>query len=259
LINASRKDVREKIGTKNIDAVAGLASAQYQAGADYIDVNAGVFGDKEPEFLKWLVQTVQEAVDLPCCIDSPNPKAIEAALEVHSGPALINSVSLEKGRMEEVVPLLNRGESHHVVALCMSDEGMPETTEQRLAIADKLIGRLTENDITVDRIHVDPLVQPISTQGNFGIEFLNAVSAIMKNHEGIHTICGLSNISFGLPARRYLNRTFGIMAVANGLDGAIVDPTDKQLMGALITAETLAGKDDFCANYLKAYRNKLLS
>jgi 5-methyltetrahydrofolate--homocysteine methyltransferase len=141
-----------------------------------------------------------------------------------------------------------------VVALCVSDEGMPESEEQRTAIADKLINGLVQNNVKIENIYVDPLVQPVATKSHFGIEFLKSIEKIMTTYKGIHTICGLSNISYGLPKRKYLNRTFMVMAISKGLDGAIVDPLDKGMMANIIAAEALVGKDDYCMNYLKAYR-----
>ena len=141
-----------------------------------------------------------------------------------------------------------------VIALCMSDEGMPKTVDDRLAIADELINGLVKNNVPLDNIYVDPLVQPISTDDTFGIEFLNAVEKIMTNFEGVHTMCGLSNISYGLPKRKFMNRTFMTMAIAKGLDGAIVDPLDNAMMANITASETLMGGDDYCTDYLKAFR-----
>jgi 5-methyltetrahydrofolate--homocysteine methyltransferase len=192
-------------------------------------------------------------VDVPCCIDSPDPRAIEAALAVHKGTAMINSISLEKERYEKLLPVV-AGSGHKVVALCMSDEGMPETADQRMAIADKLINGLVKNNVALENIYVDPLVQPVATNNAFGAEFLQAVDRITQTFKGVHTMCGLSNISFGLPERKFINQTFMIMAIARGLDGAIVNPLDARMMGCIITAETLMGRDSYCMNYLKAYR-----
>ena len=255
LINASRKAMGAAIDARDTDVVKKTAEDQYHSGADFIDVNAGIFVDQEADCLQWLVATVQEAIDAPCCIDSPNPKAIEAALSVHNGTAMINSISLEKERYDSILGLVT-GTDLKVVALCMSDEGMPETSEDRLRIAEKLINGLVQHDIPLDNIYVDPLVQPISTKDDFGLEFLDAVHGIMTRFQGVHTICGLSNISYGLPMRKYINQTFAIMAVARGLDSLIINPLDKQMMANLITAETLAGRDEFCTRFLQAYRKK---
>ncbi|MEW6489925.1 MAG: methyltetrahydrofolate cobalamin methyltransferase [Thermodesulfobacteriota bacterium] len=257
LINASRKAMGPAIEKKDAAEIQRVAVEQREAGADYIDVNAGIFVGQEAEYLTWLVQTVQEAVAAPCCIDSPDPRAIEAALKVHKGPAapMINSISLEKDRYEALLPLV-AGTDLKVVALCMSDEGMPETADQRIQIAGRLIEGLTRNGVAIGNIFVDPLVQPLSTRSDFGVEFLKAVEGIMTGFPGVHTMCGLSNISYGLPERKLLNQTFAVMAVAKGLDGLIINPLDRRMMANLVAAEALAGRDNYCMKYLKAYRGK---
>lgn len=254
LINASRKAIGAAIEARDTAAIQKVALDEWEAGSNFIDVNAGIFLGKEADYLTWLVQTVQEATkDAPCCIDSPDPKAIEKALAVHKGIAMINSISLEKERYEALLPLI-AGTDLKIVGLCMSDEGMPETTDARLAIADKLINGLVKNDIPLGNIYIDPLVQPISTKDTFGVEFLLAVESIMNHYKGVHTICGLSNVSFGLPVRKILNQNFAIMAIDRGLDALIINPLDKQMMANLITAETIAGRDSYCMRYLNAYR-----
>jgi 5-methyltetrahydrofolate corrinoid/iron sulfur protein methyltransferase len=140
------------------------------------------------------------------------------------------------------MPLL-AGTDLKIVALCMSDDGMPETVDDRLKIADALINGLIQNNVKLENIYVDPLVQPLSINTNFGVEFLNSIEKIMGTFKGVHTTCGLSNISYGLPRRKLLNRMFMVMAITKGLDGAIVNPLDKAMMAAIIAAETLAGKD----------------
>jgi 5-methyltetrahydrofolate--homocysteine methyltransferase len=255
LINASRKAINAAIEAEDGAAISQVAKDQAENGADYIDVNAGVFVGKEADYVRWLVEKAQAETDRPCCIDSPDPAAIEAGLAVHKGTAMINSISLEKERYDKLLPIV-AGSGLKVVALCMSDEGMPETTEQRLSIADRLINSLVGNNVPIGDIYVDPLVQPVSTNTRFGVEFLDAVEKIMTQFKGVHTMCGLSNISYGLPARKFLNQTLMTMAIAKGLDGAIVNPLDKRMMACITAAETLAGRDDFCMNYLKAYRAK---
>ena len=255
LINASRKKIAPAIEARDADAIQQVAKAQEEAGADYIDVNAGVFVGKESDYLKWLVQTVQAVCTKPCCIDSPDPKAIEAALALHEGTPLINSISMEKERLETLLPVV-AGSGARVVALCMSDDGMPETADQRIAIAEKLINTLVKNNVALEDIFVDPLVQPLSTNVSYGLEFMKAVEQIMTRFSGVHTVCGLSNISFGLPERKFLNQTFVTQAILRGLDGAIINPLDKRIMACIIAAEAMAGKDDYCMNFLTAYREK---
>ncbi|MDP4125741.1 MAG: methyltetrahydrofolate cobalamin methyltransferase [Bacillota bacterium] len=255
LINASRKAIGEAIKAQDVEYIQKVAKDEFEAGANYIDVNAGIFVGKEPEYLQWLVKLVQEVVDCPCCLDSPDPKAIEAALSVHKGTPMINSISLEKERYDALLPVI-AGTDLKVVALCMSDDGMPETMDARLKIAEKLIGGLVKNNVPIENIYVDPLVQPLSVNSSFAVEFINSVEAIMTQFKGVHTMCGLSNISYGLPVRKFMNQAFAIMAIAKGLDGLIINPLDKMMMASLVTAEALAGRDNFCVNYLKAFRNK---
>jgi cobalamin-dependent methionine synthase I len=253
LINASRKAISAAIKSGDKETIQKIATDQAEHGTNYIDVNAGIFVDKEEEYLSWLVETVQEVTETPCAIDSPNPKAIEAALKVHKGTAMINSISLEKERYEALLPII-AGSDFKIIALCMSDEGMPITVDDRLKIADKLINSLIQNNIPVENIFVDPLVQPLSVDKTYGIGFINTIEAITQKFEGIHTACGLSNISYGLPGRKHLNRAFMIQAILKGLDGAIINPLDKGMIAAITAAEALAGKDDYCMNYLKAFR-----
>ncbi len=258
LINASRKAIGAAIEAQDAAAIRQVATDQAEAGADYIDVNAGIFVGREPAYLRWLVETVQAVTDKPCAIDSPDPKAIEAGLSVHRGTPMINSISLEKERYENLMPLIS-GTDHKVIALCMSDAGMPETVDDRLKIADGLVNGLVKNHVKVENIFVDPLVQPMSVNNTFGMAFLDSVEAIMKRFPGIHTTCGLSNISYGLPARKFLNQTFMVTAIGRGLDGAIVNPLDRKMMAAITAAEALGGKDSFCMNYIKAFREGMFN
>ncbi len=253
LINASRKVVKKAIEEGDAITIQEIALAQAKAGADYIDVNAGIFAEDEPKFLQWLVEMVQEVTDVPCAIDSPSAVALDRAIKVHRGLPMINSISLEAERYEDILPLVS-GSDTKIIALCMSDDGMPQTTDERMKIADKLVESLTRNNIPLTNIFVDPLVQPLSVNKDFGVEFLDAVQKIMESFDGIHTACGLSNISYGLPERKMLNQTFMVMAITKGLDGAIINPLDKKMMANIIAAESLAGRDNFCMNYLKSYR-----
>ncbi|MBS0013091.1 MAG: methyltetrahydrofolate cobalamin methyltransferase [Desulfobacterales bacterium] len=257
LINSSRKAIKEAIDAEDAEAIKKIARDQAECGADYIDVNAGTYVGKEDQYMKWLVSTVQSAVEIPCCIDSPDPKVVEAAMELHKGTPMLNSISLEKERWDALLPVV-AGSDIKVIALCMSDSGMPESKDDRLSIASDLINSLVKNNVPVENIYVDPLVQPISTNDSYGMEFMNAVDAIMTEFPGVHTICGLSNISYGLPERKLLNQAFMVMAICKGLDSAIINPLDKRMMANVYAAETLAGRDEFCGNYLMAYREEKL-
>lgn len=252
-INTSRKAIEPAVKARDVEFIQNEAKNQVACGAAYVDVNAGTLVSEEPEALVWLVQTVQAAVDVPLCIDSPNPVAIEAALKVHKGQAMVNSITAEKERYNSIVPLVKEY-GCKIVALCMDDSGMPDTSEDRFRIASTLVDNLTGDGIERDDIYIDPLVRPISTGADFGIIVLDTIKRIMTELEGVHTICGLSNISFGLPTRKLLNRTFLVMAMTCGLDAAILDPTDKEMMALVIAGRALLGKDEFCMDYLTAHR-----
>jgi cobalamin-dependent methionine synthase I len=252
LINTSRKRVEDAVKSGDADFIQELAARQAQAGAHYIDVNAGTFVEDEIKYLPWLVETVQAAVDLPLCLDSPNPKALEKALAVHHGIPMINSISLESDRYHAMLPLVT-AHPCKLVALCMKASAMPVSAQERIDAAGELIQGLVKAGMPLDHIFIDPLVQPVSVDVHMGRAVLEAISGIKERYPGASTICGLSNISFGLPERKRINRCFLALAVRSGLDAAIMDPTDLRLTAALKTAQMLLGQDEYCMAYIEAY------
>ena len=258
IINTSRKSIEQAVKKHDSEYIMQVAREQAEAGAHFIDVNAGTFVDQETEHLCWLVQTVQKAVDLPLSLDSPNPEALSAAMKLHRGEPMINSISLEKDRFQTLFPIVT---SHpcQVVALCMAQASMPTTVDERVEVGTELIRELTGAGVPVEKIYVDPLIQPISVDTNMGLASLGAISKIKENFPGVNTICGLSNISFGLPERRIINRSFLALCISYGLSAVILDPTDKHLMTQLITTEMLLGRDEYCENYIDAYQNNRLA
>ena len=255
LINGTRKSIREAIAERNAEYIAELASKQAEAGADYIDCNAGTTGEQEVEDLKWLVEIVQGAVDKPLSLDSPNPQALQAALDVYSGPTpLINSITGESERFDAVLPIV-RESGAAVVALAMSDEGMPQDADQRVRVGGDLAQRLMDAGVDAERVFIDPVVVPIGTNHEAGRWVIDAIAQLRAELPACHITAGLSNVSYGLPNRRLLNRVFAVLCIGAGLDAAIVDPLDRELMAALIAAETAVGRDEWCANYLQAYRS----
>ena len=254
IINTSRRSIEEAVRNRNTTHIIQVAQRQAMAGAHFIDVNAGTFVDKETENLCWLVETVQSAVELPLSLDSPNPEALSEALKLQKGVPMINSISLEKDRFQKLFPIVT---SHpcHVVALCMAQASMPTTVEERVEVGRELILKLTGAGVPIERIYVDPLIQPISVDTDMGMAALGAIGKIREDFPGVNTICGLSNISFGLPERRIINRNFLTLCMSYGLSAVILDPTDKQIMTALITTEMLLGRDEYCESYIEAYQN----
>lgn len=253
LINASRKEIAMAVGKRDEHIIRDIAIKQVEAGANYVDVNAGTELKNEPEALEWLVKTVQSAVNVPLCIDSPDPEALEVALKAHNGKAMINSITAETERYNRVAPLVKKY-GCSIVALCMDDKGMPANASERFRIAEHLVDKLTNDGIPLDDIYLDPLVYPIGTGTKNGIDVLETIREINRQLVGVHTICGLSNVSFGLPLRKLLNQTFLVLCMGAGMDGVILNPLEKRIMSLLRAAMALLNKDEFCMNYITAYR-----
>ena len=258
-INASRRPIRAALEKLDTAAIQAEAKAQAEAGAHYIDVNGGTFPGREPELLCWLVETVQSVTDLPLCIDSPDPAALAAALpKVKGARPMINSISLEGERFDQVLPLALKYGAR-LIALCQGETVPAATAEQKIELATQLVERLTRAGLPIDDIYVDPLVFPLATESGSANATLDAIGEIMRRFPGVHTICGLTNVSHGLPVRKLINRTFLAGAILRGMDAAIIDPTDAQLMQALLAAEAVCGRDDYCMNYIGAYQEGKLA
>ncbi len=253
-INTSRKYIGQAVEKRDAAFITKVAREQAEAGAHYIDVNAGTFLDQEVDCLCWLVETVQNELELPLCLDSPNPKALSEAIKRHKGEPMINSISLEENRFQSLLPVIT-SQPCSVVALCMARTSMPTTMKERVQVGSELIKKLSSEGIPLEKIYVDPLVQPISVDTHMGIATLEAIYRIMSDFPGVNTICGLSNVSFGLPERRLINRNFLALCMSYGLSAVILDPTDKQLMATLVTVEMLISRDEYCENFIDAYQN----
>ncbi len=257
LINTSRKPIREAVENRDGQYIRQIAKAQEDAGVSYIDVNCGTFIENEVEIMEWLIDLILEETKLPLCIDSPDPAALKAGLnKAVNGVPMINSITDETGRWNAVLPFIKEYKSK-IVALCIDDGGMPKTQDDRLRIADTLITKLTKEGVALDDIYIDPLIKPIATGEKSGIEVLEAIQKIMEGYPGVHTVCGLTNISYSLPARKILNRTFMIQAMARGMDSFILDLTNKEMRGSLIASQTLLGQDRFCRKFNNSFRQGL--
>ncbi len=252
-INASRKYIAQAISSRNTSFIQDEAKVQAMAGADYLDVNAGTFVGEETKHLQWIIETVQEVVDIPLCIDSPDPSVIKAIIPLVKKTPMINSITLEPSRIEGILPLVSEYKLK-VIALCQSEDTIGDTVEAKVNMAKQLVERVEPAGIPLNDLYIDPLVYPLATNNESALATLEAVEHIMKQFPGVHTICGLTNVSYGLPNRRLVNRTFLVSAVIRGLDSAILDPTDAQLFGALRAALAIAGKDEFCIEYIGGFR-----
>lgn len=249
-----RKKVLAALQEGNFDQVRKDARDQVAAGAFVLDVNAGVPGADEPELLVDVMQAVLEEVDVPLCIDTADPEALARALELYEGKALVNSVNGEEQSLEAVLPLV---EEHGaaVIGLCMDDDGIPPTAEDRLAVAEKIIERAAQRDIPLEDVIIDPLALTMGSDSNSGRIALDTVELVRENF-GVNVTMGVSNISFGMPDRSQINSTFIAMAIHAGLTCPITNPLEPEVRAAVLAADLAMGRDDYGMTWIKAYRER---
>jgi len=252
-INATRSRIGKAMEAQDAEFIGREARRQAAAGAHMIDVNAGRDPSREEENLVWLIETVQEAVDLSLCVDSANPQALEEGIAACKKTPLINSATGEEERLEPTLSLA-ADNSAPVVALLMDDGGIPTGVEKRLKILDNIISAAGRLSILIDHLYVDPLIQPVCTVPGDVAAVLDTVEAIRKAYPEIHIICGLSNVSFGMPNRALLNTTFLALMMRAGLDAAIMDVLEQGILRAVTAMEALLGRDEYCLNYISASR-----
>ena len=258
-VNASRKAIRAALEKFDAEAIAAEVRMQVAAGAHYIDVNGGTFPGREAEMLCWLVDRAQEVTDLPLCLDTSDPAALAAALPRVRGPRpMVNSINLERDRYARVLQLVLEHKAK-VIALAQGEEVPASTTVLKVELASRLVDDLTAAGVALDDIYVDPLVFPVATDSGSAQATIGAIGEIMARYPGVHTVCGLTNVSFGLPARKLVNRVFLAGAIAAGMDAAIIDPTDAQLMAVMYGAEAVFGRDEYCMNFLGAFQSGAIS
>ncbi|MFC2009702.1 dihydropteroate synthase [Chloroflexota bacterium] len=258
-INASNKSVAEAINKKDVEFLQGLAKAQTEAGADFIDVNSGMASQEHGIVtMEWLMGLVQDATNKPLVIDSDNTDIIKVALNKYSGEkVMINSVTAEKERLVPIGSLAAERQAL-LVALAMGGDGIPNNVDDRLAACDLIITHLTGLGMKEEQIFFDPLVLPISVDPNQGLVTLKTIEQIKVRYPGANTVMGLSNISYGLPQRNMVNRGFMLMAIYAGLDAAILNPLDAKMMAIMKVADMLVGKDPSCRRYIRAHRQGIL-
>ena len=254
LINTSRKVIRENVERRNCNYIRDIAKRQVEAGAHYLDVNCSDMLGNELEVMRWLTENIRAVVDVPLCIDTPNPLIMEAGLSLpQNGQPLINSITGEEERYKMMLPLVINHKAG-VIALCIDDRGIPESAEETLRVARKLVKKLTESGVPARDIYLDLLVKPLSVSDRAGLEVIDTIRLVKQECPEVHLICGVSNVSYGLPNRKILNRVFAIQTMTMGMDAYMLDPTDKILMGFLYASQALLGQDPFCANYLATHR-----
>lgn len=251
-INSSREAITRALESKDEALIRKEARLQKEAGVDILDVNCAFNSKNEIADMEWLVGIVQDETGLPLSIDSPNADVVRAALRKHKGRALVNSITFEKKRAEAILPLVKKYKAE-VILLTMDERGMPSSAEDRLRFAERGLELAEEYGIPARDFYIDPLVRPVSSEQKQGLEVVESTRAIKSKYK-LRVICGLSNVSFGLPDRSILNAVFLAMMLSAGLDAAIFDPLDKKVKSILKAANAILGSDEFCMEYIKSYR-----
>ena len=249
-----RKKLQQELKAGNFDTVKADALAQIEAGAAILDVNAGVPQADEPALLVHMVEVLTELSDVPLCIDTANVKALEAALKVYSGKALVNSVNGEEEKLETILPLIKQHDAA-VIGLTMDDEGIPKTVEKRIEIAGKIIDRAAKFGIGLEDIVIDPLAMSMGADDQAGKMALDAVEAIF-NAFGVNITMGCSNVSFGIPDRELINGAFLAMAIRCGLTCPITNPLLAEVVTSILAADLSMGRDEFAGNWIGGYRKR---
>lgn len=249
-----RKQVLAALQAGNFDQIRQDALAQVAAGAAILDVNAGVPGADEPKLLQQVLQTVMEVTAVPLSIDTANPAALEAALSIYQGKALVNSVNGEDRSLKAVLPLVKE-HGAAVISLCMDDNGIPETPTKRLAVAGKIIERAGQLGIAPEDVIIDPLALTMGSDHNAGRVALETIGLVVQEF-GANITMGASNISFGLPDRKYINATFLAMAIFAGLTCPITNPLVTEVNTTVLAADLALGRDEYAMRWIKAYRQR---
>lgn len=252
-INGAIPSTAKAIVAKDVDYIRNLAIKQAEAGANYIDVCASVDDDIELETMKWLIDIVQEETEIPIAVDSPNVYTCIEAMNYCNKPGLFNSVSLEGDKVDVAFAAL-AGTKWECVALLNSDRGIPKTAKDRLDVFTDLMLKVKEYNIDPSRMHVDPLIEMLCTSEDGINMVVEVIRGIKTQYPTIHVTGAVSNISFNLPARRIANQAFTVLAMNAGMDSFILDPLNKDMMGMLYATVAMLGEDEYCMEYISAFR-----
>ena len=247
-----RKLLAKEMKAGDFSRVEADAMAQVAAGAQVLDINAGIPLADEPALMAQAVKLVQSLTDVPLSIDSSVLEALESGLEAYQGKALLNSVTGEEERLERVLPLV-RKHGAAVVAICNDDTGISTDIDVRFEVAKKIVERAADYGIPACDVVVDPLVMPVGAMADAGVSVFKLIRRLHTELK-VNTTCGASNVSFGLPNRPGLNPTFLAMAIGAGMTSAITNPLEAALMQAVRGVDVLMDHDLQCSNWIKAYR-----
>ena len=215
---------------------------------------------EEVETLKWMIDCIQEVTDLPISIDSPSPDVLAQAYKFCKKPGIFNSVSGEGHKIDTIFPIMAEpgNEGWQVIALLSDNTGIPKCAADRLKVFDKIMAKAKEYGIAPDRIHIDPLVEMLCTSEDGIATNIETITSVREQYPTIHITAAISNISFNLPVRKLINYGFLVLAMNAGLDSGIMDPTNKDMLGLVYATEALLGLDDYCMEYIGAYREGLI-
>jgi 5-methyltetrahydrofolate--homocysteine methyltransferase len=249
-----RKAVLDALQAGNFDIVRKDALDQVAAGAAVLDINAGVPGADEPVLIQQIIRNVQDVVEVPLCFDTANPQALAAALSIYEGKALINSVNGEERSLNNVLPLAKEYGAA-VLGLCMDDNGIPKTAEARFAVAAAIIERAAKAGIPLEDIIIDPLAMAMSADSKAGRIALDTIGLVVKEF-GVNISMGASNISFGMPDRKFINATYIAMAIHAGLTCPITNPLLVEVNVAVLAANLSMGRDEYGMRWIKAFRKR---
>ncbi len=255
-INTSRIPIEKAVRERDSGKIKQEARVQLKYGADYLDINCGSTLDKELNNILWVLETIfSEFNDLNICIDSADPNVIKEVLSVGNyGKVIVNSITAEPERFEKILPIVKKYNTE-VVALTMNPKGMPNTVDERLKIVEELLSIAEDYDIDKNNLYIDPLIRPLSAEQAQAEIVLSAITSI-KDKFGLKTIAGISNISYGLPGRFILNAFFLNLCFQHGLTAAIIDPSIKIIQSSIRSFSVISGKDEYCMDYIKAWREK---
>lgn len=255
-INGSIPKTAAAIAGKNEQYIRNLAKKQAAARADYIDVCASVAPEKELETLAWLLDLVQNETDVPVSLDSPNPGIFAEAVKLCKKPGIINSVSMEGSKIEQIFPVI-ADTTWNCVALLCDNTGIPHSTEQRISVFKQILGKAEQYNIAPSRLFVDPIVEMLASSEDGILKILETIREVKRICPDVHITSGASNVSFQLPMRKFINRSFIILCMGAGMDSAIIDPTNEDMQALIYAAEALLGIDEMCIEYISAYRDGL--
>ena len=256
LINGMYKDVGKAIANKETDVIQHLAEDQVRSGATVLDVNTGPYSKNPKDDMKWLIETIQRVAPVSLALDSTKADVIEEGLKIVAKRAIINSTNADEAKMSTLFGLAKKYNAQ-IIGLAMDKSGVPNSKEKRLELAATIVAKAMEFEVATDDLFLDPIVLPVNVAQTQGHEVLESIREFrLLCDPAPNTTIGLSNVSQGTKFRSLVNRTFLTMAIANGLTSAILDPLDKELMDAMITAELILNKAIYCDSFLEAYRKK---